>query len=394
MAKKRTTDPGLRYLMEIGFDRIRGKNALLDRWKKVFGPARAEKLWETWRGLSASTQAFYDFKNSDPEISRSFSEAFDGDILRKACNYIDAHRYCFGSSILEVGCDCGYMTGFLAKTFPDARIISVDRCASAIETAKKRLEGMGLHNVEFRAASPEDLTERFDTVFCMRILHENLEDALVPFPGEPLDGQIARFGEITEAYTELLLSRLNENGALCVFERDTGDPLLCGWMTKLCLSGCAPDLQTYGQILCEEAGEAQPFQAFVCRRGTVGDTAAIRELWLGAHREELKEQTLITGWGAAAYLASHEADLIRGARIFDRGGRQVGRFALYRDRENASLLCLLSAEEGAPVRLFGLSRERQDEALEYLRQKLEKSERSGLRIEKLAPDDASAEDKA
>ncbi len=37
MAKKRSVDPGLQYLQEIGFDRIRGKYGLADRWVKVFG---------------------------------------------------------------------------------------------------------------------------------------------------------------------------------------------------------------------------------------------------------------------------------------------------------------------------------------------------------------------
>ena len=43
MAKKRSVDPGLRYLQEIGFDRIRGKYGLADRWSRVFGKEKMEK---------------------------------------------------------------------------------------------------------------------------------------------------------------------------------------------------------------------------------------------------------------------------------------------------------------------------------------------------------------
>ena len=91
MAKNKIIDPGLKYLQEIGFNRIRGKYGLVDRWKSVFGNAKAEQIWKQWDSLPTGSIEFYDFKNSDPEISRSFSEAYDGDIIRKACNYIAAH---------------------------------------------------------------------------------------------------------------------------------------------------------------------------------------------------------------------------------------------------------------------------------------------------------------
>lgn len=387
MAKKKTMDAGLAYLLGIGFDRIRGKNALIDRWKKTFGSAKAEALWNTWRGLSDSTEDFYAFKNSDPALSRSFSEAFDGDIIRKACNYIDAHKEDFGRTILEIGCDCGYMTGFLAKTFPDARIVAIDRCAEAIEIAKKRIDGMHLSNVEFRAAAPEEIDERFDTVFCMRILHENLKDAVPPFMGEPLSTQLSAFRALTEEYTNRLLSRLNENGTLVVFERDGGDPLLCGWMTRLGLSSCAPDVRTFRRIECGEAGETQPFQAFVCRNGAEGDPAQIADLWLDAYPGVLQEQSLLSGWSALACLERSAGKLLRGVRVFDRQDRQVGRYALYRDKDTDPMLCLFRAEDGE-MQLFGLSESRKEEALAYLQSRIAGDRKKGLRIEEIADGEA------
>lgn len=89
---------------------------------------------------------------------------YDGDIIRKACNYIDTHKDFFVETILEVGCEAGFMTGFLAKTFPKARIVSIDRSKAAIDIATKRIESLGIKNVEFRVSPLAEISEQFDTV--------------------------------------------------------------------------------------------------------------------------------------------------------------------------------------------------------------------------------------
>ena len=84
---------------------------------------------------------------------------YDIDIIRKACNYIAENKEYFGKTILEVGCDAGYMTGFLAKTFPDAKIVSIDRSESAMNIAKANLEILDVHNVELKHCALKDVKE-------------------------------------------------------------------------------------------------------------------------------------------------------------------------------------------------------------------------------------------
>ncbi len=147
MIMKKKMDAGLAYLQEIGFNRSRGKYGLVRRWEELFGREKAFQLYNQWTKIEDSSPEFYDFKNSDPEISRSYIEAYDGDIIRKACNYIYDHKEYFGRTILEVGCDIGYMTGFLAKTFPESTIVAIDRNKAAISLATKCLEALGIKNV-------------------------------------------------------------------------------------------------------------------------------------------------------------------------------------------------------------------------------------------------------
>ena len=186
MAKKRDIDPGLQYLRDINFQRIRGHYGLYDSWTRMFGKTKADQLFAQRGKIPDGSAEFYEFKNSDPDISRSISEAYDSEILRSACNYVYSQKEKFGRRILEVGCEAGYMTGFLARTFPEAHIVAIDRCEAAAKIAKSRLEPTGIDNVEFRACSLADVTEKFDTVFCIRTIQENLNYDDAPFNGDPL----------------------------------------------------------------------------------------------------------------------------------------------------------------------------------------------------------------
>ena len=80
-----------------------------------------------------------------------------------------------GSTVLEVGCGVGAQTVTLARRSPDARFTSVDVSADSIAEAKRRTDGAGLTNVEFRQADvfalPFD-AESFDHVFvCFLLEH-------------------------------------------------------------------------------------------------------------------------------------------------------------------------------------------------------------------------------
>ncbi len=41
MGMKKETDPGLKYLQEIGFTRLRGQNGLYRNWKRIYGRDKA-----------------------------------------------------------------------------------------------------------------------------------------------------------------------------------------------------------------------------------------------------------------------------------------------------------------------------------------------------------------
>jgi len=79
--------------------------------------------------------------------------------------------------VLEAGCGVGAQTVTLARRSPGARFTSIDRSASSIEQARRRVQDAGLSNVAFREADLFVLPfapASFDHVFVCFVL-EHLE---------------------------------------------------------------------------------------------------------------------------------------------------------------------------------------------------------------------------
>lgn len=88
-----------------------------------------------------------------------------------------------GSRVLEAGCGVGAQTLQLALRNPLTKIVSIDRSADSLKTARDRVAGRGLKNVEFHIADIRDLPfddGAFDAVFLCFVLEHltSLERAL------------------------------------------------------------------------------------------------------------------------------------------------------------------------------------------------------------------------
>ncbi len=344
------TDPGLQYLQDIGFTRIQGRYGLHKRWIQIFGDEKANELMEIQTNIRVGEPEFYNFKNSDPEISRAYSEYYDGDIIRKACNYIYDHKEYFGKTILEVGCDTGYITGFLSRTFPNSRIIAIDQCAAGIKLAEDRAKTLNLQNVEFRNCSLADVDGQFDTVFCMRTMQENIADD-EPFFGEPIFSQFPQYAKKTHAYTKLLTEHIKKDGYLCVFERIHHDPLMYGWLTKLNDCGCGILPETCKEIPCKEYVEINKLQAFVCHQGKSTDSKVIFNLWAAPLKSVPTFKRPIIGWYGLVYLNDHAGKMVRDVRFYDRDNNEVARYAVFMDRDNPTRIYYLDAAGGSELHL-------------------------------------------
>ena len=268
---KRKKDPGLEYMLSLGFNPAKSISGVEQQLTAASNKEKAASFIEllTDRAIRnrsesakhAGPEQMYEIKNETLEFSLALSSAYDGDILRKACNWIDAHKDHFGKTILEVGCDCGVMSCFLAKVFPDSRITSIDRCEPAIINARQLAARLNVTNVTFITQDLKDVEGQFDTVFSMRTVHEN-NDAVDDAFNE-LDVQAELFREALVPYAKALKSKLSDQGILISIERIGRNALLLGWLEALYDAGLFFDLRHYEELKCSELGEESCFQAFL-----------------------------------------------------------------------------------------------------------------------------------
>ena len=319
-------------MKELGFRAGKNYSSAMQRIKNIAGETVAERvdqLVQERANGKRNDEVFYAYKNQSQQLSMTITNAFDSDILRKACDWIAKNQDCFGDTILEVGCDCGIMTCFLAKTFPNAQITAIDKCTAGIENAKKLAKKLGITNVTFIVCALTEVPDKYDTVFCMRTLRENVdlkEDIL-----NDITVQADIFKPTVSAYIRQLHEKTKNAGNLIFIEKMNLDALFLSVITALKEDNMMINLRNQQNIKCNELGHETHIQAFSV---TAFETDILHdetmeadndetsqeitpfELFTYACRKELNfDLSLYFGWNAKIVYEAKRGELITGYKV-------------------------------------------------------------------------------
>ena len=213
-------DPGLVYVQELGFRTARNQRAAEANLQRRVGMKKARECLDWLRARPVSShnermnemKALYSKKNEALDLSLAISEMFDADYIRKMCNHIAEHIECFGKTILDVGCDNGIITCFIARLCPEARITGIDRCEESICSARQLAQKLGVSNVEFVRASIESYSGgQFDTVLESRVIQENISDPEISV-FDTFYNISLQYKNVVAPYMRSLLQHVKENG--------------------------------------------------------------------------------------------------------------------------------------------------------------------------------------
>lgn len=179
--KNKSVDVGLAYMKELGFHPESSRSVAFDKLRSVADKSMANSLIDIIDDVSNakgnySRSDLYVAKNATLDLSLMLSSTHRADIYRKACNWVVNHKELFGSCILDLGCDCGIMTCFLAQQFPESHIIGIDITPAAVENAKQLAIRLNVNNVEFLCIDAFSFNKPVDTVFSMLVMHELCDD--------------------------------------------------------------------------------------------------------------------------------------------------------------------------------------------------------------------------
>lgn len=347
---KRKPDVGLEFIQKIHFQRRPGRYAVSDELLRRYGREETMKFFKTWDGLEDASKEFYELKNQNLDISTIITEHYDNEIIRQFCNYLYDNKEYIRGEVLDIGCESGFMTAFLAMYFPDIHITAIDRSERAIAVARERLEKLGITNVQFRVAEINDIDEQYDTVISMRTLAENIDVDVVQweiFDGADFEYQFRRNKEEVQSYADTIRRRLKDNAHLISIERIQISSEMYGWLAAFNDNNCGYIPDTFKYIRCKEAEDEGFFTAFVANNGTARDDEDLRQFVMDVLKNAKDDhngwisRTSCKGWPAIIYFFDHKGECIADNFIIENVGDHlncVGRFAAYYDKDDPNIL--------------------------------------------------------
>lgn len=228
------------YMQEVGLKYIKSTNDFLTglaiRTNKDYTQKIAQELNSRASRQNSSNSYFYQIKNEHFDGSIFVSAAFDGGVFRHIGNLILDNPEIFKGKVVDFACDCGIVTCFIAKMYPDCHVVGIDINQLAVDNAIKLAEKLKLNNVEFICSNVYDvkLEEKADTLTSFRGL---LDVCMKNTSGLPFFGERKwreeQYKNAFLDYAEVMKANLNEGGHVLCVERYTAEYGWQGWLEAL-----------------------------------------------------------------------------------------------------------------------------------------------------------------
>lgn len=329
---------------------------------------------------------FYTLKNSDYKTSIAFSGLLSTEYLRMVYEYLEDHSEQLGETILDIGCDNGLITCFIAQLCPDAIVTGIDINENAITVSKQLAEELSLTNVTFEVADLETFNGNFDTVVSSRTAAEysmrferNVGNAF----GEPLDKQAEHYKQIFTDFSGRIASLAAK--AVISFERLLFNGGYLGFCAAMNDSGLVLGLGSHIREKHREAIEASnpAIQIALFTKGEHVETEALINNIIGDYECSCyasNNMLVYSGFDADIFMWQHKCELVEGCyfkAIDAEGPYKIGKEAVYRTSDGEKI-CLRSVflSDGRD-NLLVLDPSRENEILDTLKSDTEAYRQSG-----------------
>lgn len=229
------------YMQQIGLKYVKSSNefvaGLAIRTNKDYTQKVAAELNLRAQHSNSSNMVFYKIKNETFDGSIYISAAFDGGLFRHLGNLIIDNAELFdGKETVDFACDCGIVTCFIAKMYPNCHITGVDVNSSAIENANILKDKLGLDNVDFICSDVFEYNNenKADTAVTFRALLDvcMAKTKELPFFGE----RMWRENQYKDAFADfvnVINNNIKPDGKILSVERYTADYGWLGYMMAL-----------------------------------------------------------------------------------------------------------------------------------------------------------------
>ncbi|MCR5034493.1 MAG: class I SAM-dependent methyltransferase [Clostridia bacterium] len=383
---------GEQYLRELDLEAANSFKALRKLITKKVDAEVADNIIRMiyQRGAAAAEgedlgeKEFYDYKNADYNRGMTVSAAFDGNIMADSCDWIHEHRTSFGEQILDVGCDTGIVSCFLAREFPESHITAIDDGEAGVVIAKELAHRLSLFNIEFKCIKLEEETGKYDTVFSSRVLHENL--LFSKFSGfAPFKEKCIHASSAVLPYLEQLQERIATGGNLISIERLATGASKVGYKIALNKCGLCADEDSFGELKCKTMGETEVLTTTIAAKIVGGDELSADEIvqrtvdsWIDKTPLMYNHYPDDTG---EMLLHADGGNLIKGCYIVE-GNDIVAKNALYSSiSDETKVYCVMdSLDDG--INLYVQDRSMLNELIEQFDQACKSLKKQGVSVRK------------
>lgn len=298
---------------------------LMMKTDKGYVKELADTLNSRAQGQNSDNDYFYRLKNKSLDGSLCVSAAFDSGLFRHLGNMIiDSTEY-FHGTVLDVGCDCGLVTCFIAQQYPNCHVVGVDKNELAVNNAKALAEKLGLSNVEFVTADIYDfeLDEKASVVTSFRGL---LDIAQKQTSGVSVIGERS---EREKAYQQAFLplataisNNLTDDGSVISVERYTALYGWLGWMQALAEAGISPVLNECARMVAQDISSKKEYSVSFAQKSS---NSTPLEVYNRVMEKNFKSGAGVTGAEAefALYFDSNEIEFID----VEKSGKLLHQFA-------------------------------------------------------------------
>lgn len=329
-------DFALEYMIELGIKPAKSYSGFISHLTKTCGQQTANKIAAliSARGEGkASGDSFYAVKNQDLNTSIAVNGGYDGDVIRRICDWISNNKHVFGEQILDVGCDNGLISCFIAKMLPESKVTAIDRCQEAIVVAQALANRLGVNNIDFRHVNDlSTIDEQFKTVFSSRTMHENLDLSCIEENITLLlREQGKNYAKATATYANILSSLIVDSGNLVTVDRAERNPLYLGWLLSLNSNGIVMQPEYYAELVCREIENTDSrFQVTVATKQESACENAVYNAFCETFARKIPlDLAQYKDWDAAVMLQNSLDSLIEGYRIYEKSGKCIAKVALW-----------------------------------------------------------------
>ena len=378
----------LDYLKELDIKPLRRLSQLEDKLIIDLGREKAGEIISVInergrmerRGLKPDDEAFYAIKHRDTEVSMAISGAFDGDIIRRILEWLDDSTVVFGNKVLDIGCENGIMTCYLAMKHPESDFLGIDRSSEAIACAEELKKRLNIENARFKVMDVKEMAEPFDTVICSRNIHENLE-YFTPDRMDLFRVQSEAYEEHLRDYAACMDSLVDDGGEFIMIERSDIAAFLTGWLLALNERGMSP--AEFGEIDAEYMGQRAAFHVAILKKTGTADRKGTINEYIDFCLRDLGQPGTNFGPQEGAMLLQRTVEgLIEGIDLYNSHDIRAARLAVWKCTDGMTMLERHSLGNGMHDYLL-LPGEKTEDALNVIRNDARNYRNNGFKGEDL-----------